>query len=52
MCLLDPSAGERIVWFTADLTIRNDTSIDVREEFVVHSEGNVFQVGVGSISSD
>jgi len=42
---LTPAPGERIAWFTADLTIRNDTSIDVREEFVVHSEETYFKWG-------
>jgi hypothetical protein len=37
---------ERIVSFAADLTVREDTSIEVREEFVVHSEESYFKWGM------
>ena len=38
--------SERIVSFAADLTVRGDTSIEVREEFVVHSEESYFKWGM------
>src|SRR5258705_7467869 len=38
--------GEKIVSFAADITIREDTSIEVREEFVVHSEESYFKWGM------
>ena len=41
-----PAPGERIVRFTADLTVHKDTSIDVREEFVVRSEETYFKYGL------
>src|SRR6266576_5273719 len=38
--------GEKIVSFAADITVRQDTSIEVREEFVVHSEESYFKWGM------
>ena len=38
--------GEKIVSFAADITVREDTSIEVREEFVVHSEESYFKWGM------
>jgi hypothetical protein len=38
--------GERIVSFAADITVHEDTSTEVREEFVVHSEGTYFKWGM------
>jgi hypothetical protein len=38
--------GEKIVSFGADITVREDTSIQVREEFVVHSEETYFKWGM------
>ncbi|MBZ5662642.1 MAG: DUF2207 domain-containing protein [Acidobacteriia bacterium] len=43
---ITPAPGERIVSFTADLTVRKDTSVDVREQFVVHSEETYFKWGL------
>ena len=43
---ITPAPGERIARFTADLTVHKDTSIDVREEFVVHSEETYFSWGL------
>jgi len=41
-----PAPGERIISFAADITVREDTSVEVREEFVVHSEETYFQWGM------
>jgi hypothetical protein len=38
--------GERIISFATDITVREDTSIEVREEFTVHSEGSYFKWGM------
>ena len=38
--------GEKIVSFAADITVREDTSIEVREEFVAHSEETYFKWGM------
>jgi hypothetical protein len=38
--------GERIISFATDITVREDTSIEVREEFTVHSEGTYFKWGM------
>jgi predicted membrane protein DUF2207 len=38
--------GERIISFATDITVREDTSIVVREEFTVHSEGTYFKWGM------
>ena len=38
--------GEKIVSLAADITVREDTSIEVREEFVVHSEESYFKWGM------
>src|SRR5437868_13470325 len=37
---------ERIISFATDITIRADTSIEVREEFAVHSEETYFKWGM------
>ncbi len=42
----NPAPGERIISFAADITVREDTSVEVREEFVVHSEETYFQWGM------
>ena len=42
----NPAPGERIISFAADVTVREDTSVEVREEFVVHSEETYFQWGM------
>ena len=41
-----PAPGERIISFATDITVREDTSILVREEFVVHSEETWFKWGM------
>ena len=41
-----PAPGEKIISFATDITVREDTSIEVREEFVVHSEETYFQWGM------
>jgi Predicted membrane protein (DUF2207) len=38
--------GEKIVSFATDIRVRKDTSIEVREEFVVHSEETYFKWGM------
>jgi hypothetical protein len=38
--------GERVISFATDITVHEDTSIEVREEFVVHSEGTYFKWGM------
>ena len=38
--------GEKIVSFAVDITVRKDTSIEVREKFVVHSEETYFKWGM------
>jgi predicted membrane protein DUF2207 len=40
------AAGERVISFATDITVREDTSIEVREEFTVHSEGTYFKWGM------
>lgn len=37
---------ERIVSFASDVSLRKDTTLEVREEFVVHSEGSYFRWGL------
>jgi len=41
-----PAPGEKIISFAADITVREDTSIEVREEFIVHSEETYFKWGM------
>jgi Predicted membrane protein (DUF2207) len=41
-----PAPDERITQFTADLTLRKDTSMEVREDFLVHSEETYFKQGL------
>jgi hypothetical protein len=41
-----PAPGEKIISFATDVTVREDTSIEVREEFVVHSEETYFKWGM------
>jgi uncharacterized membrane protein len=41
-----PAPGDRIISFATDITVREDTSIEVREEFVVHSEEAWFKWGM------
>ena len=41
-----PAPGERIISYAADVTVREDTSIEVREEFAVHSEETYFKWGM------
>jgi hypothetical protein len=38
--------GEKIVSFSEDVTVHGDASIEVREEFVVHSEESYFKYGM------
>jgi hypothetical protein len=38
--------GEKVISFVADITVREDMSIEVREEFVVHSEESYFKWGM------
>jgi len=40
------AAGDRFVSFAADVTVREDTTLEVREEFLVHSEGTYFKWGM------
>ena len=40
------TAGERIVSFAADVTVRDDATLEVREEFLVRSEGSYFKWGL------
>jgi hypothetical protein len=40
------AAGERIVSFAADATVREDATLQVREEFLVRSEGSYFKWGL------
>jgi predicted membrane protein DUF2207 len=37
---------DRIASFASDVTLRKDSTLDVREEFVVHSEGDYFHYGM------
>ena len=37
---------ERIVSFASDITLRKDATLEVREEFVAHSEGGYFRYGM------
>src|SRR5579862_2486110 len=37
---------DRIVSFASDVTLRKDATLEVREEFVVHSEGDYFRFGM------
>ena len=41
-----PAPGEKIISFATDITVREDTSIEVREEFVIHSEETFFKWGM------
>ncbi len=41
-----PAPDEKIISFAADITVREDTSVEVREEFVIHSEETYFQWGM------
>jgi hypothetical protein len=41
-----PAPGEKIISFTTDIIVREDTSIEVREEFVIHSEETFFKWGM------
>src|SRR6201984_303747 len=46
-----PSKGQsepldRIVSFASDVTLRKDSTLEVREEFVAHSEGDYFRYGM------
>ena len=44
---LQPGAQlDRIVSFTSDVTLLKDSTLDVREEFVAHSEGDYFRYGM------
>ncbi len=38
--------GEKIVSFATDIAVHEDTSIEVREEFIVHSEETYFKWGM------
>jgi hypothetical protein len=38
--------GEKVISFSADVTVQTDTSIDVREEITVHSEETFFKNGM------
>jgi hypothetical protein len=38
--------GEKVISFSADVTVQTDTSIDVREEIIVHSEELFFKNGM------
>lgn len=38
--------GEKIVSFHADVAVRKDATLDVREEFVLHSEATYFRWGM------
>jgi hypothetical protein len=37
---------DRIVSFASDVTLRKDATLEVREEFVAHSEGDYFRYGM------
>jgi hypothetical protein len=37
---------DRISSFAADVTLRKDATLEIREEFVVHSEGDYFRYGM------
>ena len=37
---------DRIASFESDVTLRKDSTVEVREEFVAHSEGNYFRYGM------
>ena len=37
---------DRIVFFASDVTLRKDSTLEVREEFVAHSEGDYFRYGM------
>jgi hypothetical protein len=37
---------DRIVSFASDVTLRKDSTLEVREEFVAHSEGDYFRYGM------
>jgi Predicted membrane protein (DUF2207) N-terminal domain/Predicted membrane protein (DUF2207) C-terminal domain len=37
---------DRITSFASDVTLRKDATLEVREEFVVHSEGDYFRYGM------
>ena len=41
-----PAPDEKVISFAADVTLREDTSIEVREEFVVHSEETYYKWGM------
>jgi Predicted membrane protein (DUF2207) len=47
LCAADrPSPLERIASFTVDLTVRKDSSVEVREDFQLHSEEAYFNWGL------
>ena len=37
---------DRIVSFASDVTLRKDATLEIREEFVAHSEGDYFRYGM------
>src|ERR1700730_16340722 len=37
---------DRIVSFASDVTLRKDSTLEIREEFVAHSEGDYFRYGM------
>jgi len=41
-----PAPDEKIISFAADITVREDTSVEVREEILVHSEETYFKWGM------
>ena len=41
-----PAPGEKIISFATDITVREDTSIEVREQFVIYSEETFFKWGM------
>jgi hypothetical protein len=41
-----PAPGEKIISFVTDITLREDTSVEVREEFVVRSEETYYKWGM------
>jgi hypothetical protein len=41
-----PAQREAVVSFASDVTLRKDATLEVREEFTVHSEGDSFRYGM------
>jgi hypothetical protein len=37
---------DRIVFFASDVTLRKDATLEIREEFLAHSEGDYFRYGM------